>query len=276
MLLQAGAQANVLAYNYSREPYWTQGGMPVDAAGDLVLHGNYSFLNLFEGNIVQNIVIDASHGKNGPHNYFLRNRAELYGIFMSPGSETDSTHFIGNEVISNVFLQGFYSLIGTGNFEYGNRVRGEIRPEGTVGELPLSFYLDHPPGYWDNSNWPHIGTDDLALSSFNPAKVRYDLSEFTDCRINPVYLTSAIGDKSSSYRSIKIYPNPATTQIFVDENISDQVTGLIYSISGQLIKSIGSFQANSPIDISSFPAGTYILILIDGYRFHYRSVFIKK
>jgi hypothetical protein len=97
MLLQAGTNGNVLAYNYSTNPFWTGTTLPSNAAGDLVLHGNYVFANLMEGNVVNNVVIDDSHGKNGPRNTFLRNRAEGYGFIMNSGVVTDSVNFIGNE-----------------------------------------------------------------------------------------------------------------------------------------------------------------------------------
>ena len=57
VLLQAGVNGNVIGYNYSREPFWTETQFPSSLAGDIVLHGNAPFLNLFEGNICQNIVI---------------------------------------------------------------------------------------------------------------------------------------------------------------------------------------------------------------------------
>ena len=41
ILLQAGANGNVIGYNYSISPYWTGTSLPTNAAGDLVLHGNY-------------------------------------------------------------------------------------------------------------------------------------------------------------------------------------------------------------------------------------------
>jgi hypothetical protein len=56
----------------------------------MVLHGNYPFANLFEGNINQNTVIDNSHGKNGPYNTFFRNRSELWGVVMNNSPATDS------------------------------------------------------------------------------------------------------------------------------------------------------------------------------------------
>ncbi|MEZ4981534.1 MAG: glycosyl hydrolase family 28-related protein, partial [Saprospiraceae bacterium] len=98
ILLQSGANGNVIAYNYSENPYWTEPFFPEDAAGDLVLHGNFPYLNLFEGNICQNIVIDNSHGINGPFNTFFRNRALRYGLFMNDSPASDQQNFIGNVI----------------------------------------------------------------------------------------------------------------------------------------------------------------------------------
>jgi len=95
MLLQAGANGNVYAYNYSLQQTRTE--FPSDAALDIVLHGNYPYSNLFEGNISANIGGDASHGVNGPANVFFRNRAYHYGIAFSPGSGNNSV-VIYNEV----------------------------------------------------------------------------------------------------------------------------------------------------------------------------------
>jgi len=106
MIIQAGANGNVFAYNYSYDPFWTSN--PTNAAGDMVLHGNYVFANLFEQNIVQNIVIDNSHGPNGPNNTFFRNRGELFGIFFS-ADNSPSQNFIANEVTNtNSPYSGFH------------------------------------------------------------------------------------------------------------------------------------------------------------------------
>lgn len=95
MLLQAGANGNVYAYDYSLQQKRTE--IPSDAAGDIVLHGNYPYANLFEGNIAQNVGGDASHGRNGPANVFFRNRAQHYGIAFTSGS-SDSSIVMYNEV----------------------------------------------------------------------------------------------------------------------------------------------------------------------------------
>jgi hypothetical protein len=85
MMVQAGANANVFTYNYSREQHWTGiGRIHLPQGSDLVLHGGYSFSNLFEQNFVEMIEADMSytnpplwgfHGINGPFNAFIRNIA---------------------------------------------------------------------------------------------------------------------------------------------------------------------------------------------------------
>jgi hypothetical protein len=218
VLLQAGANGNVIAYNYSIEPFWNQSGLPSNSAGDMVCHGNYPYLNLFEGNVCQNIVVDASHGRNGPHNYFLRNRADTYGIFMSPGSGTDSTHFIGNEVTNQVFLQGLYSLIGSGNIEYGNRVRGTIRPANTTLDFPKSLYLsDQPPTFWQDGSWPRIGINNPSISNRLPARDNFDSGIFTDCTKNHSGTLAVYPFQFKKELPIlKIFPNPSSTYINIE------------------------------------------------------------
>lgn len=133
-LLQAEANGNVIAYNYSFDPYWTEGWFPSNSAGDIVLHGNYPYANLFEGNIFQNLVIDNSHGINGPYNTFFRNRIEGYGIVMN-GNSGDNMNFIANEITGSGLLKGLYSINGN-QTEIANNIRGGIQ-NGTVTETSL-------------------------------------------------------------------------------------------------------------------------------------------
>jgi hypothetical protein len=187
MLLQSGANGNVLAYNYSLDPLWTDSVLPPNSAGDIALHGNYPYLNLFEGNIVQNIVIDDSHGKNGHHNTFFRNRAELYGIFMNTNPATDSVNFVGNEVTNTGFLLGFYYLNGANHFQYGNNVKGDIMPAGTGNLSEVSLLYDHPPVWWFSGEpMPPIGPPQLLNIHGIPAKTRFASgAHFATCADTP-------------------------------------------------------------------------------------------
>ena len=133
-LLQAAANGNVIAYNYSYDPYWTEGWFPAASAGDVVLHGNYPYANLFEGNIFQNLVIDNSHGINGPYNTFFRNRIESYGIVMNNNSG-DNMNFIANEITGSGLLKGLYTISGN-HTAIGNNIKGSLQ-NGIVSETSL-------------------------------------------------------------------------------------------------------------------------------------------
>ena len=184
MLLQAGANGNVLSYNYSLQPFNTD-TFPFNLSGDIVLHGNYPYQNLFEGNIVQNIIADVSHGINGPFNTFLRNRAELYGIFIVEGGG-DSTNIVGNEITGAGYQQGNYYLQGSGNFEYGNMKKDTLVPEGTTQPVETSFLYSSTPSFWNiAAAWPSVGEPNLPGTKTSPAKQRfYAANGLTFCLSN--------------------------------------------------------------------------------------------
>lgn len=157
LILQAGANANVFTFNHSVEAYWKH--LFKNAAGDVVLHGNYPYLNLFEQNICQNIVIDNSHGMNGPYNTFYRNRAERYGIFFSTNN-SPSQNIIANEVTKKSWPIRFfnYRIKGEDHLLYGNLVRKKIRPKGTKNISHTSCFYRKRPGFIAEDKWLEIGT----------------------------------------------------------------------------------------------------------------------
>jgi Pectate lyase superfamily protein len=172
MLVQSGANGNVFDYNYSIEPFKTD-TLPYDLSGDIVLHGNYPYLNLFEGNIVQNIIIDASHGINGPYNTLFRNRAASYGMFISPGAG-DSTNIAGNEITGTGFRKGNYLLQGNGNLEYGNNKNDTIIPAGSTTLTDKSYVYNTTPVFWNIAvSWPATGIPNIVNTGTVPAKERY-------------------------------------------------------------------------------------------------------
>ncbi len=168
VLLQSGANGNVISGNYSINPFWSEAILPANSAGELVLHGNYPFANLFEGNQVGNIVVDNSHGFNGPGNVFYRNRAELWGIFMNADAGS-STHFLGNENTGN-----FNMFSGTGNTILFNYTPGADTSAFKNSTLPKSFYTPSIPNWWPSQKpYPCIGLLRYKPFTHIPAKYRY-------------------------------------------------------------------------------------------------------
>lgn len=248
MLLQAGANGNVFSYNYSINPYWTGVSLPSNSAGDLVLHGNYPYANLFEGNICQNIVIDDSHGSNGPHNTFLRNRASSYGLVMNSGGLTDSCNFIGNEITSNAFFQGLYSLNGVGHYEYGNNIKGSIIPIGTSSDVINSLYLENIPVFLSSNQFPFCGAPITYNTMSNSAFIREPGIDKTIC-IELQHTSINI----FSEKKMGIFPNPSSAIV----NFVEPTKVKFYNNLGELV--FGSKSKIKIIDVSSFPKGIYII-----------------
>ena len=267
MILQAGANGNVFSYNYSINPYWTDVFLPANSAGDIVLHGNYPFANLFEGNTVQHIVIDDSHGINGPNNTFFRNRAELYGIYMNNNPASDGQNFIGNEITNNGLLMGNYVLSGTNHFEYGNNKLGTVIPSGTDILPDSSLYLGLVPAYYQNNPpWPPIGLPNLLSSYTIEAQENYNQGEYTKCyddSINPIDTSQTdtsvfvLGPNSKS--QISLYPNPTNGRVLLSNinNIQlDIVKAEVMSFKGNVVKS--SIKMHE-INLNKYENGLYFI-----------------
>ena len=205
---QAGANGNVLSYNYSIDPNRSEA--PSNFGADISMHGHYPFSNLFEGNIVQNLQIDQTWGPSGPYNTFFRNRAELYGILMTSGTvQSDSLNFVGNEVTNTTPFFGNYALAGSAHFEFGNNIKGTITPTGTTNLPDSSYYLTGLPAFWSGSLFPSIGLPNTINTGSIPARDRY-LSgvNLTVCNEDIINRVAKL-----TKNNIEIFPNPATNQI---------------------------------------------------------------
>ncbi|MFT5056458.1 MAG: hypothetical protein ACI80H_001173 [Pseudoalteromonas distincta] len=254
ILIQSGANGNVIAYNYSRDPFWEGTSLPSDAAGDLVLHGNYPYANLCEGNVVQNIVIDESHGINGPNNIIFRNRAKGYGIVMNSSIPSDSQLFIGNEVTNTSFFKGLYLLAGDGHYEFGNNIKGTARPNGTASLQVSSLYLDNAPPNEDALTWPSVGYPNSIEKYTNNAELRFSRQRFTLC---DTAITNYILPLDTE--TLTIYPNPSSGLISMLQNNRFTHYQLLDSKGIEISNGILKYQ----MDFSSLSSGVYYLTLSD-------------
>ncbi|MES2592125.1 MAG: T9SS type A sorting domain-containing protein [Bacteroidota bacterium] len=254
MLLQTGANGNVFGYNYSLAPFWTEPSLPSNSAGDMVLHGNYPYSNLFEGNIGQNIVVDDSHGKNGPYNTFFRNRAELYGIFLSNNPASDNQNFIGNEVTNTGFTMGLYYMNGTGHFQHGNNVKGTIYASGTTTLLDNSYYYSGAPAFLLNlSSWPSIGIPNAISSGTIPAKQRYQVMNYTTCSMGITTTIDAVASEE-----LNIFPNPSNGLLYINTDHTGSLRVSIYDYTGNIAVEY-IVTGSQAIDITFLSKGIYIV-----------------
>jgi len=262
MMVKDGANGNVFACNYSQSVYRNgTGEFPTDLAGDISLHGHYSYANLFEENIVQNIIVDETWGPSGPYNTFFRNRTEHYGIYMD-ATRTNNSNFVGNEIIGS-FLSGFYTITGTGNFLFGNNLNGTITPGGTTPLNDVSCYLTVQPSFWNiTDSWPALGISNPLNGKTIPAKVGYLAGKYTD--MPPVDTTTYLNDLFKD--SITLYPNPARGDVSVKyfSNGKDEVKINIMDSEGKQVMKLDYL--NNPIgnitrkiNISVLSKGIYLV-----------------
>ena len=259
ILLQAGANGNAVLYNYSSNPFWTETSLPDDSPGELVLHGNYPYVNLFEGNLVNNIVVDDSHGVNGPDNVFFRNRASGYGIFMNFLPPSDSQIYVGNVVDPGVPPLGLYFLNGSGHFTYGNATSSGIMPAGTGSPVDASLFFDSAPDYYSITNqWPlvdPITTPGTIVSNLPSALVN---GSSTGSCLD--FLSVSDADEAVT-ETLTIWPNPTSNVLRVSGDGSYDInTSLaIFNSFGQCIWR--GCLADFPLNVAHWTSGVYYLQL---------------
>ncbi|MBD3376147.1 hypothetical protein GF406_14015, partial [candidate division KSB1 bacterium] len=206
MLVQAGANCNVFAFNYSREQHWTTVlGVPVDGdsqifgygpGGDISIHGNYPYSNLFEQNYCERIVADSYHGENWKYNTIIRNRltndfdTDRTWIYIR---RAPSTTVLGNvrstsdaseveyaycDLYSDVF--GF---LGSTGYNHMYFVQGWGDESSAILQNGSFFYTSRPPFLSTNYTWPAIGpktsSGGSATTQTVPAKARYSFNKKT-------------------------------------------------------------------------------------------------
>jgi hypothetical protein len=258
ILLQAGANGNVAAFNYALNPNWTNANplLTANSSGELVLHGNYVYSNLFEQNKVGNIVIDNSHGANGPDNVFYRNLASLYGIFFSDATSPNQV-FIGNEISNSSFPYSLvnYTISGTGHFLYGNNNKGTITPSGTSLIQDTSFAYVTCPSFVSSSMWMQIGSGVPLGSSTIPAAYRYGMNNI---------FANACGNSDAGQFEVKepeihIYPNPIeeTLNITSAYNLYDELQ--IIDNQGRIVIKSSMNTSELSVDLSFLNQGIYFI-----------------
>ncbi|NMC71370.1 MAG: dockerin [Myxococcales bacterium] len=168
MMVQVGATANVFGYNYSTDPFADDGSW---TPCDISMHGHYPSMNLFEGNVVQEVDIADYWGPCGPGNTLFRNRVQSEGIDVLDWSHRQN-------VIGNELGDGRNVLTIEENVEetlvHGNREGGVVSWDPAIAshELPASLYHATKPAFFGSDPWPATGPD--VPSAPIPAQRRHE------------------------------------------------------------------------------------------------------
>jgi len=247
MMVKQGANGNVFAYNYSLIPKRTE---PIaDYSGDISVHGHYPFANLFEGNIIQNIIIDHYWGPAGIDNMFFRNRTELYGfIITSSTNPSKQQNIVANDFPTPGLQYSLFLINGTDHFIWGNRVKGALTPSTTTGNQPPSLFATTAPWYFVNptSNWQIIGYPIVPINSNSPARERYQQGNQCPC-VAPDLTTS-----TEEFRTSRLYTRWNELESYFSLNNDCNV----YTLTGTFLLSLHSIEELQSIQLSK---GLYII-----------------
>ncbi|MBN2088003.1 right-handed parallel beta-helix repeat-containing protein [candidate division KSB1 bacterium] len=210
MLVQAGSNCNVFAFNYSYEQCWTAAGVyyPGDwqvwgygPGGDICLHGNYPYANLFEHNYCERIVADSHHGDNWEMNTIVRNRvtndhdSDRSWIYMR---RAPKSNILGNmrsaadaTEVEYSYCDMYRDIFGfPGSYGYNHNYFffGLGDEEYTILEDSSYYYAARPAFLSLDYTWPSIGpsvSGSGSLTQSIPAKARFSQAEKT-CIDSPV------------------------------------------------------------------------------------------
>ncbi len=198
MVVQDDANANVFGYNYSREQEWEcDGGCPDDYGADFLVHGDYAYGNLFEGNVGRRFWLDAAHGWNGPYNTFLRNRSTTSSQEWIMVWNAHKTNIIGNYNVIGVTKD----QSGIGGFLLALVQEWDIRESNDVTDIYFHTYPDQYPWTgWSNTNhaeWYAVHDDGFYSTWYLNRSFLNDISYYYDSK--PSFL--------SGYSWPASYPN---------------------------------------------------------------------
>ncbi|MDD5570139.1 MAG: T9SS type A sorting domain-containing protein [Bacteroidales bacterium] len=115
---------------------------------------------------------------------------------------------------------------------------------------------------------PQTGVSNTSPSVYTASNdtITVALPDFKKDLAFKVYDEGAVGIKNLIYQNnnIKVFPNPANTQITIElPQVTKQSTIIIYNINGQeLIKAKG-IRYKAKVDISNFPSGIYFIKVVN-------------
>ncbi|HLG34079.1 MAG TPA: T9SS type A sorting domain-containing protein, partial [Bacteroidia bacterium] len=200
-----------------------------------------------------------------------RNRVELYGIVISPGTvNTDRNNFVGNDITGTGSGHGQYILPGAMHFTYGNNDNGTILPPGTNVLNDTTYYLNASPTFWNITEpFPNIGTPNPVTGQNNPARQRFlSGSNFTLCGPDVINVGVISAQHQNSFHTL-IYPNPVTNE-FTIQNSKFTIESIdVYDVVGARVKNLTPFPSpggegrSASIDVSMLSPGIYFVAVRD-------------
>jgi len=154
IVLSRGVSRNVAGYNFC---VMQRDGIG-NRLGSISIHGNYPFLNLMEGNVIERMLADNYHGKNGPYNTYFRNFTYDGDIVLETGN--DSANVLANEGKLVIETPGNRNILDRlkKNKEVPGKSSQKVHSDTSILKS-RSYYHTNRPDFLssDDYSWPPIG-----------------------------------------------------------------------------------------------------------------------
>lgn len=137
----------------------------------------------------------------------------------------------------------------------------------------------------DGANWTILGnnlplTVVMDLKFHEPTKTLYAGTFGRSMHSYDVSDILGVGENEIAENSVKIYPNPATSEFTISQNLSSDGTVQLYDISGKMIKNLfkGNFGTNKNIAVKTdgIAAGIYLVKVNSGKKSVTKKLVINK
>ncbi len=150
------------------------------------------------------------------------------------------------------------------NPQPSNAANGTVLAQVSGGEAPYSFV-------WSNGeNTPQI----ISLTSGNYTLTVTDLNGCTHSE--SVFLGFPLGSKEASVANISTYPNPTNGNLIV-EGLGNELSRVsVFDVSGRVLLRNEVFGTNTNLDLSSFEAGNYLLVIENSFGVEQRLIQLVK
>jgi hypothetical protein len=167
---------------------------------------------------------------------------------------------VGNDITSMTLFQGQYITVGSGHFEFANRVKGVVTPSGATTLTDTSLYLSSKPNYWINSlSWPSNGMPVVQTANQVPAAQRCNSAGILAPCENSID-SSSVGLNSLDHDMIKCYYKNGNFTIDLNGLILKNGSLILYDVEGREIfrKRLSNNQALISENIPNLKTGMYL------------------
>jgi len=161
---------------------------------------------------------------------------------------------VGDTFCFDILGTGCYPVDFIDSVMIGGNYRRQIYFQSTNGERWIEG-IGSTTGWFE---WQYIGSWEWRLKCFSEKQILPS----SQCHCN-TYITGTSNFQSEN--GLKVYPNPATTEINIDfnNNSSNRYFIDIYSILGEKLKMIRSDQSTMLLNINDLPEGVYFIVIMN-------------